>query len=188
MESCTLVSAKLCFDVEMVMPAFYEIMWVRKFYEPAEYWYRLGDGGLMEMWTEPVWCERCGRVTAGEDLRSVEFYEEEVRRYERLAGEVREEVGRVEKREAGGEGDRATLEQKREMERRRDWRAGRVSPAKCTECGGAELIFLCAGPATKIAGDEIVVRACGFYEGTGPRVVFDAEGKRVGDERGGSGI
>ena len=162
------------------MPAFYKIFWTKTFYAPAGYVYRLGEGDLLDMWTMPVWCEGCGEVTAGEDLRTVGYFEEEIRRWERVAGEIREEMKGIRKPEPGATGDRDVRERIGEMKRRLQWRARRKSAGRCTVCGGEGVEILTGESGTRVGGVEIVVKWCGFYEPMREDlVVFDSEGRRV---------
>src|SRR5687767_12501724 len=81
------------------MPGFYRLTFLpegrtQDFAGSRGNYYRLADGNEITLYSRPVWCRGCGRVTHGEEIGQVEQIDEEIKRLERLAAEYWRDIAR----------------------------------------------------------------------------------------------
>jgi hypothetical protein len=144
------------------MPAYYQITFLpagrtQEFAGSRGNYYRLPGGSEIQLSSRPVWCHRCGEVTNGEEIESVDAIDRRIAQLERLAEEIRREMTLPPTPDAPG--DRFQQEQIAEFRLRRKWREQRESPPKCLICGSIDLVALEHGKAVRI-GDGSVRCEC----------------------------
>lgn len=131
------------------MPAYYEITFLPRgrvwgFAGSCGNYYEFADGSHLGLHTEPVWCPRCGKVTHGESIPSVEQLDKKLADFHDPTSILYRSTMRSLLPWIEGPGDREKFRQERikEIHRRREWRLTRRSPAKCIHCGCTEIISL----------------------------------------------
>ena len=168
------------------MPGLYLLIFLpegrtRRFSGSCGNYYRLGDGSELELYSEPVWCHRCGGVAHGEDLGTVERIDRWVADLERLAAEIRRETTRPPLPAPDAPGDRHQRARIAELMLRRAWRASRRSPPRCIFCGTTEITLLEHGKPVRAGRQsfvvlEVVIGHCGRLDNGW---YFTAEGERI---------
>jgi hypothetical protein len=155
---------------------------VERFYGSRGNYYEFADGSHLDVYTEPVWCTRCLRVTNGEVIPTLESLDKQLA-------------------ELGGPGstlarlllppgvsaldfeENFRRERIDEARKRREWRLGRRSPAKCIHCGSTEIVALPHNqPVTVATGPTpitIILRVTGLCSTNFNEWFFTPEGDRI---------
>ena len=157
------------------MPGTYEITFlpegrVEEFFGSAGLYYEFADGSRLRLETTPVWCRRCGGITEGERVESLEQLDKDLADLQDPTSFLRQITGR-----------RFLRERIRMAEARRSWRVSRTSPAKCVYCGSADIVVLPHGePAAHPAGDGTITVCCiGICSTSFMNWFFTPEGERI---------
>lgn len=168
------------------MPALYRLTFLpdgstRDFCGSRGNYYRLTDGSEIELRSWPVWCVRCGDVTHGERLESVEEIDRKIARLERLADEIRREMSRPPPPAPGARGDRFEREQIGQLRQRRAWRERRRTPPRCLVCGSTGIVSLEGGRAVHAGRGTVVCQIVGMCSTSDNMWYFTSEGERIVD-------
>jgi hypothetical protein len=123
----------------------------------------------MDLEATPGWCRRCGGVADVERVEPVAEIERELAELRDPGSERYRAFRRVRAKLIAG------------LERRRLWRAGRRSPARCLSCGSADVVAFPMNEAVPHpAGDGTVEARCiGFCRVAPHGWLFTAEGERI---------
>jgi hypothetical protein len=169
------------------MPELYEIRWlpdgpIQSLVGSRGNHYELPNGEQLDLQSAPVWCHRCGKITLGEYLSSVEEISQQIRDLHDpsselygllfLPGVFEEPIEEVNARRKWHIA---------ELRRRLQWREGRRSPAKCIFCGTTELIVLPEGTPIAIPGHpgEFQIDCVGMCSTEFNEWIFTPEGDRI---------
>ena len=172
--------------LRMNMPLFYRLTFLPEgrtedFYEPCGTYYRLDDDNKIELQSQPVWCERCGTVTHGETIESVEQIDKKIANLERLAAEIRLSMTQPPLPALDAPGDRHQLEQISELQLRRKWRRERSSPPRCILCGSSQITPLDCDVPVRAGRGFVVLEFAGLYSGGFYTWYFTPEGERIAE-------
>ena len=142
-------------------------------------YYRLADGAEIELYSGPVWCERCAEATHGEEIESVQQIDRRIADLERLAAEIRREMTRPPLPTPDAPGDRDQQEQIAELRLRREWRSRRRSPPKCLICGSTAIVPLGHGNPIRITGGTVRCQCVGLCSTVFNQWRFSPEGDLI---------
>lgn len=168
------------------MPAMYEFRFlpegrVQRFAGSRGNYYEFPDGSRIDVQTTPAWCRRCGKLSDGESIESLEQIDRELADLHDPCSELHRVTARGALHQLLGGGDeflRKMIEHKR---KRRLWREGRVSPPRCIACGTTDIfIFPFDQPAPNPAGPGTVeLRCVGMCSTSFNEWFFTPEGERI---------
>ena len=166
------------------MPGFYRLTFlpesrIQDFHESRGNYYRLNDGSEITLEGKPVWCDRCGKVTEGEVIESIEKIDERIANLERLAAEIRLEMTRPPPPDLKAPGDRFQREQILELELRREWRKRRQTPPRCILCGCTQIVPLEHAKPVRVGDISIVLEMVGMCSTGFNMWYFTPEGERI---------
>jgi ribosomal protein S27AE len=128
-----------------------------------------------------VWCPRCGRVTDGEVIPSLEEIHRRIQKLRRLAEVVRQEMIRPPSPAGNAPGDRHQREQIEREQVRLTWRRKRKAPPRCSECGGTEIRALDPGEPLRVGERTIILAVLGLCTTDPQDRYYTAEGERSVD-------
>jgi hypothetical protein len=168
------------------VPASYTITFlpdgrVERFFGSRGNYYEFADGSHLDIYAEPVWCNRCHRVTHGEAIPTIEALDQ------RLA-DLDSPVSGADSLlppalEPPGFRENLRREAINEAQRRREWRLTRRSPPKCIHCGSEEIIALPDSQPVTVPTDPtpitIVLRVTGMCSTNFNEWFFTPEGDRI---------
>jgi len=154
------------------MPAWYQIHWLpdgptKEYFGTRGNYYEFSETDRLDLHTALIWCYRCESFSDGEYLSTVEEIDQQMRDLHDPSSmlyciildgvhcdAIREQFG--EESVAEWRADRLQ-EKTAELERRRRWREGRMSPPKCIQCGTTRIVPLTfEGPIPNPCGDGII--------------------------------
>src|SRR5689334_13399853 len=168
------------------MPAMYEIHWlpngpIEPFAGSRGNYYEFSDSDHLDLQSTPVWCHRCGRVTHGEDLSSVEELDEQIRDLNDPTSEAYRSARYGILEEEFGTGEQFRQEYLEKLRRRRTWRDSRISPPKCIRCGSTDILALPCGEAvaSPLGNGAIRVECIGMCSTVFNEWFFTPEGDRI---------
>lgn len=166
------------------MPAFYRLTFLPEgrtedFAGSCGNYYRLEDGNEIELKSQPVWCDQCGKVTHGEEIESVEQLDKKIAGLERLAAEIRLEMTRPPLPTFDAPGDRIQLKQIAELQLRRKWRRTRSSPPRCIPCGSSQIVPLEYDVPVRAGRGFVLLDCVGFCDIGFHISYFMPEGQRI---------
>jgi hypothetical protein len=144
-------------------------------------YYRLDDGSQITLHSRPVWCNRCDKVTHGEEIESIEEIDKEIARQERLAAEYWRDIARPPLPTPDAPGDRHQRERIAELQLRRTWRLNRRSPPRCIQCGSAEIVQLEHRKPVHAGHGTVVLEMIGMCSTGFNMWYFTPEGERIPD-------
>lgn len=144
-------------------------------------YYEFEDGSTLEVLTTPVWCRRCGGITDGEEVESVEAIDRKIAELHDTTSTAYKIVARGVLHELSGGGDEFLRERIEELRLRRRWREHRQAPPKCIECGSSDLVQLPHGEAVAHpqGNGSILVRCAGMCSTSFNNWYFTPEGDRI---------
>jgi hypothetical protein len=168
------------------MPAVYEIRFlpegrVAHFVGSRGNYYEFPDGSHLDVQTTPVWCRRCGRVTNGEQIESLEEIDRQLADLRDPRSELYRLLAKDYQCEHKNLGEAFTRLHSPERERRRLWRERRGSPPRCIHCGTTDIVVFPmneavpnpSGPGT------VEVRCVGMCSTRFNEWFFTPEGERI---------
>jgi hypothetical protein len=166
------------------MPAFYRITFLpegrtQDFAGSRGNYYRFVGGAEIQLYSDPVWCERCAKVTHGEKIESVQEIDKRIADLERLAAEIRREMTRPPLPTPDAPGDRHQQEQIAELKLRREWRMRRGSPPKCLVCGSTAIVPLKHGRPVRIAAGTVRCDCVGMCSTSFNQWYYSSEGDLI---------
>lgn len=166
------------------MPAFYRIQWhpdgpTQDFAGSRGNYYRLDDRNDIELYSQPVWCHGCVKVTHGERIESIQQIDQRIAHLEKLAAEIRIEMTRPPLPEPGAPGDRHQREQIAELQMRRAWRKQRRSSPRCLICGTTNIVPLENGKPVRIGNGSVQCNSVGLCSTYFNEWFFTPEGERI---------
>ncbi len=123
------------------MPAVYEIKFLPggetlEIYGSRGDSYEFEDGTQIGVISKPVWCRWCRQFTDGESIEDLEEIDQ-------LLTDLHDRSSEVSR------GLHHRLRIIEQMEQRRRWLSGRLSPPKCLECGSTEIVVFRQGERTQ---------------------------------------
>jgi hypothetical protein len=164
----------------------YEIRWLpngttEPFAGSRGNYYEFSESDRLDLYSVPVWCHRCRRITDGEDLSTVEEIDKQIRDLNDPSSELYRMTRHGLVNELLGKGEELLEERLAELQRRRRWRKSRQSPPKCIHCGTSEILALPMGvPVPNPLGDgEIQVDCVGMCSTSFNEWFFTPEGDRI---------
>ncbi len=167
------------------MPGYYEIRWLpdgrsEQFAGSRGNYYEFSEADRLDLHSVPVWCHRCGTITHGEKLATVEEIDAEISDLSDPSSELYGMTQNTLLAELG-HGDEFRRERIAELQRRRRWREARQSPPKCIHCGTTEILALPMGvPVPSPLGDGAIQVDCiGMCSTDFNEWFFTPEGDRV---------
>ena len=175
------------------MPAFYKIEYlpegtVEEFAGSRGNYYEFEDGSTIDLQSEPVWCQQCGKVTHGESIEPIEVIEmriaelmdpdSELYRWTmRTPFEGMKNLERLCPKESR---DSFRLELLSNARKRREWREHRQSPPKCIHCGSTNIISFPENDAISgPPGTTIRLRCVGMCSTNFNQWFYTPEGDRI---------
>jgi hypothetical protein len=168
------------------MPAFYEIRWLPegrtdKFAGSRGNYYEFSKSDRLDLHSVPVWCHRCGKITHGEELSTIDDIDKQIRDLNDPSSELYRMTRHGVLDELLGKGDEFLHEQIAELQRRRRWREERKSPPKCIHCGTTQIVALPMGvPVPNPGGPgQIQVDCVGMCSTNFNEWFFTPEGDRI---------
>ena len=172
------------------MPGLYEIRFlpdgpVTRFAGSRGNYYEFADGSRLDLHTTPVWCRRCGQVTHGEKIETLEQIDREIADLQDPGTYAHQMWTEGVVNETLGGGDERRQSYIEEVRKRRWWRAGRSSPPKCIRCGSADIFVFpvdepCPNPAGPGTAEVRMIGMCStdfnewFFTPEGDRLPRDA--------------
>jgi len=167
------------------MPGYYEIRWLpdgrtEKFAGSRGHYYEFSESDRLEFDAGPVWCHRCGTITHGESLSTIEEIDQQIRDLGDPSSELFSMTQNSLLAEMG-HGEEFRREQITELQRRRRWRESRKSPPRCIQCGTTEILPLPLGvPVPNPLGKgEIQIDCIGIFSTDFTGWFFTPEGDRI---------
>ena len=168
------------------MPGLYEIRWLpegrtEKFAGSRGNYYEFSESDRLDLHSEPVWCHRCGQITHGEELSTVDDIDKQIHDLNDPSSALYRMTRHGVLDELLGKGKEFLRERIAELQRRRRWRAERKSPAKCIHCGTTQIVALPAGlPVPNPGGHgQIQVDCVGMCSTSFNEWFFTPEGDRI---------
>lgn len=149
-------------------------------------YYRLENGIHIRLHSAPVWCERCAKITHGENIDSIEEIDKQIADLERLAAEIRRDMTRPPLPTPDAPGDRSQQEEIAELKLRRAWRMRRRTPPRCLICGSTDIVVLEPGRTIRTSGGEIQCEFVGFCSTSFNMWYFSPEGDLIEKKRPGA--
>ena len=142
-------------------------------------YYEFADGRRLDLHSRPAWCTTCGKVVHAERLATLEQIDARLAELHQYAASSRETKVRGVPYALTMEGQRYfdDLEQKAaEARRRREWRRGRIAPAKCLNCGSTDVLLLTTNPT---GPGDIRLEVVGMCSTVFNEWFFTPEGDRI---------
>jgi hypothetical protein len=141
--------------------------------------YLLSGGSLIDMLTDPVWCQECKIVTEGETIPTLADLDEKIKQRERLGAEIRVDAIFEKRFDRNNPPDRPQQIELADLHLRRNWRLSRKSPPRCLRCGSTNIIALAHDKPVfdKNSGRSIAIAFRSFVDPVfESREIFSAEG------------
>jgi hypothetical protein len=167
------------------MPGVYEIRWLpngptEKFYRSRGNYYEFSESDRLKLHTVPVWCDRCGNFTEGENLSTVEEIDNQIRDLNDPTSEAYRMTRHGSLEKDFGKGESFLQDRLAELARRRTWREARKSPPKCIYCGSSEIhMFPDGAPGPHPDGGLIQIVCVGMCSTCFNEWFFTPEGDRI---------
>jgi hypothetical protein len=163
------------------VPAYYEIKFlpdgrVEEFAGSRGNYYEFDDGSRLDVEAVPAWCRRCGDIAHGERVEPLEKIDRHLAELQDPGSEFcRMAIG------AMTDPEELRLHLIDKWQKRRRWRAGRKSPARCILCGSTDLvIFPLDEPVPHPGGDGTIEVSCvGMCSTEFNDWFFTPEGERI---------
>jgi hypothetical protein len=168
------------------MPADYEIHWlpdgpIEEFRGSRGNYYEFSESDHIDLQAVPVWCRRCARITEGEELLTTEELDRLINDLQDTSTEIYKFTRHGVLEELLGKGEEHVQECIIDLQRRRQWRESRVSPAKCIQCGSTDIVFFRLDepmPSPRGRG-EVQIQIVGMCSTSFNEWFFTPEGDRI---------
>jgi hypothetical protein len=168
------------------MPAMYEIRWqpdgpMEQFAGSRGNYYEFAESDHLDLYSVPVWCHRCGRITDGENLSSVEEIEKQISELNDSSSQLYRMTRHGVLDKWFGKGDEFLQNRLTELLRCRRWRESRKEPPKCIHCGTTDILEFPIGvPVPSPRGDgEVQIDCVGMCSTRFNEWFFTPEGDRI---------
>jgi hypothetical protein len=146
-------------------------------------YYEVPDGTRVDLRAEPVWCNRCGDVTHGEEIEPLADLDKQIADLSDPSSDGYRSIMRPTDPLLDGVLPRDDFRRSRlgTLTLRRRWRELRVSPPKCILCGSAQIVRLPLGKPVPIPGTDrtVVVNVRGMCSTSFNEWFFTVEGDRI---------
>jgi hypothetical protein len=172
------------------MPALFEITFLpggrkQRFAGSRGNYYRLDDGGQIDLHSHPVWCRRCSTISHGERIESVDDIDRQIAQLQDPSTLAYQMWTNNTFHEMFGGGEEMRRNYIDKVKKRRQWRERRISPPKCIICGSEDVFaFPLDEPVPNPEGSgTITVSAIGMCSTDFNEWCFTPEGERLTNGR-----